>query len=278
MPNNPLNSKMMPLTSIKSGDLFEVLPDVAGLTVKIVNVCFVGQPGSNDWVLIDAGMPNSKELIVEAAASRFGDNARPNAILLTHGHFDHVGSAIELAAYWEVPVYAHALELPYLIGQKHYPYPDTKVEGGILAKLSGLFPNTPIDLRPDLHSLPEDGSVPGLPDWRWIATPGHTEGHVSFFRDSDRAMIAGDAFVTVRQDELYQVLTQHQQLSGPPRYFTPDWDAARDAVRRLAELKPRAVITGHGRPMEGDTLAHELAILAQDFDHIARPSHGKSVR
>ena len=275
MPNNPLNSKMMPLTSIKSGDLFEVRPDVAGLTVKIVNVCFVGHPGSSDWVLIDAGMPNSKELIAEVAVSRFGENARPKAILLTHGHFDHVGSAIELAEYWDVPVYAHPLEMPYLTGEKYYPYPDTQVEGGLLAKLSGLFPNTPIDLRPRIHSLSDDGSVPGMPDWRWIATPGHTQGHVSFFRDSDRAMIVGDAFVTVRQDELYQVLTQHQELSGPPRYFTPDWDAARDSVQRLAELNPRVVLTGHGRPMEGEALGRDLAALARDFDHIARPSHGK---
>ena len=277
MPHNPLNSKILPMTSIKSGHLFEILPDVAGLTVKIVNVCFVGHPASSDWVLIDAGMPNNKEIIAEAAAARFGVNSRPSAILLTHGHFDHVGSAVELAEHWDVPVYAHTLELPYLTGEQHYPYPDTKVEGGILAKLSGLFPNTPVDLRPRIHSLPDDGSVPGMPDWQWIATPGHTPGHVSFFRDSDRAMIVGDAFVTVRQDVLYQVLTQHQELSGPPRYFTTDWDAARESVQRLSTLNPSAVITGHGRPMEGEGLGRDLAALARYFDHIARPTYGKSV-
>jgi glyoxylase-like metal-dependent hydrolase (beta-lactamase superfamily II) len=41
--------------------------------------------------------------------------------VLTHGHFDHVGSVIELADYWNVPVYAHKLELPYLVGQMDYP-------------------------------------------------------------------------------------------------------------------------------------------------------------
>ncbi|RBI69175.1 MBL fold metallo-hydrolase [Vreelandella sulfidaeris] len=277
MPHNPHHHKVMPMTSMKSGDLFEVLPDVVGLTVKIVNVCFVGLPKSGDWVLVDAGMPKSKNLIAEAAASRFGENSRPKAIILTHGHFDHVGSVVELAEHWDVPVYAHALEMPYLTGEKDYPYPDTQVEGGLIAKLSSLFPNTPVDLRPRIQTLPEDGSVPGMPGWRWIATPGHTPGHVSFFRDSDRAMIVGDAFVTVRQDELYQVLTQHEELSGPPRYFTPDWDAARDSVQRLAALKPSVVLTGHGRPMAGEALNRDLETLARDFDHIARPSHGKSV-
>jgi len=278
MPHNPLHNKAMPMTSIKSGDLFEVLPDVAGLTVKIVNVCFVGQPNSRDWVLVDAGMPKSKDMIAKAAASRFGEGAPPKAILLTHGHFDHIGSAVELAEHWDVPVFAHSLELPYLMGMKNYPEPDTKVEGGMIANLSGFFPNTPVDLRPRIKALPEDGSLPGMPGWRWVATPGHTQGHVSFFRDSDRAMIVGDAFVTVRQDELYQVLTQHKELSGPPRYFTPDWDAARDSVQRLADLKPSVVLTGHGQPMEGEDLERDLAALAWDFDHIARPSHGKSVQ
>lgn len=277
MPHNPHHHKAMPMTSMKSGDLFEVLPDVVGLTVKIVNVCFVGLPKSGDWVLVDAGMPKSKNLIAEAAASRFGESSRPKAIILTHGHFDHVGSVVELAEHWDVPVYAHALEMPYLTGEKGYPYPDAQVEGGLIAKLSSLFPNTPVDLRPRIHTLPEDGSVPGMSGWRWIATPGHTPGHVSFFRDLDRAMIVGDAFVTVRQDELYQVLTQHEELNGPPRYFTPDWDAARDSVQRLAALKPSVVLTGHGRPMAGETLNRDLETLARDFDHIARPSHGKSV-
>ncbi|MFD2438802.1 MBL fold metallo-hydrolase [Modicisalibacter luteus] len=129
MADNPLRHKAMPMTSIKSGDLFEVLPDVAGLTVKIVNVYFVGHPESGDWVLVDAGMPNSQDKIIDAAIQRFGKDAKPKAILLTHGHFDHVGSAVELVEHWGVPIYVHPDEMPYLTGEAHYPYPDTQVEG-----------------------------------------------------------------------------------------------------------------------------------------------------
>lgn len=277
MAHNPLHDKHMPMTSIKSGSAFALLADVEGLTVQIVNVYFVGHPDDRDWVLIDAGMPNSEKDIRRAAEARFGDGARPAAIVLTHGHFDHVGSAVELAEHWQVPVYAHVQELPYLTGQEAYPYPDSEVEGVLVAKLSRFFPNDPVDLRPHIHPLPDDGSVPAMPGWRWVHTPGHTPGHVSFFRDEDRSMIVGDAFVTVRQDELYQVLTQHQELSGPPRYFTPDWEAARESVRRLAALEPSVAMTGHGIPMSGEALATGLDDLARRFDEIARPAHGKSV-
>ncbi|OLO27054.1 hypothetical protein BTR23_21210 [Alkalihalophilus pseudofirmus] len=57
--------------------------------------------------------------------------------------------------------------------------------------------------------------------FRWIHSPGHTPGHVSLFRDADRTLIVGDAFVTIKQESLYSVITQEQQISGPPRYFTP---------------------------------------------------------
>ncbi|MEC9482637.1 MAG: MBL fold metallo-hydrolase, partial [Halomonas sp.] len=162
MPYNPFRHAVMPMTSVTSGDSFEVLPDVAGLTVQIVNVYFVGEPGHDDWVLVDAGMPHARDIIASAAQQRFGDVSRPSAIVLTHGHFDHVGSVVELADYWDVPVYAHPRELPYLTGERHYPDPDTRAEGGLLAKLSGVFPTTPVDLRPRIQPLPEDGSVPGM--------------------------------------------------------------------------------------------------------------------
>jgi glyoxylase-like metal-dependent hydrolase (beta-lactamase superfamily II) len=113
--------------------------------------------------------------------------------------------------------------------------------------------------------------------WRWIHTPGHAPGHVSFFRESDRALIAGDAFVTCRQDVLYKVLIQQLEINGPPRYFTPDWQAAWDSVRALDALNPAMAITGHGRPVKGATLTDGLRDLAARFDEIAIPEHGRYV-
>lgn len=228
-------------------------------------------------VLVDAGMPGSADSIISAAERRYGIGSKPKCIVLTHGHFDHVGAIIELIRHWRVPVYAHPLELPYLTGKQSYPEPDPTVDGGLVAKMSPIFPIRPIRLGEYIHALPENGSIPQLPDWEWMHTPGHTPGHVSLFRGKDRILIAGDAFVTVKQESLYKVFTQEEEISGPPKYLTTDWALAHDSVRKLAALKPYAVITGHGKPMAGTLLAEQLAFLSEKFEWVAIPKHGKYV-
>lgn len=269
--------KYIPATSIASGVGTEVLPDLFCYTVQIVNICTVGNSKSDEFVLIDAGMPKSADEIISVTEERFGTNSRPKAIILTHGHFDHVGAVIELINHWNVPVYAHPLEMPFLTGQKSYPDPDSTVEGGMVAKLSPLFPNEPVDLGKNIHMLPLDGTVPHMPDFRWIHTPGHTPGHISLFREKDRALIVGDAFVTVKQEYLYKVLTQEQEISGPPRYLTTDWQTAKESVMKLEALKPTVAITGHGMPMSGDLLTTSLKSLVNEFDQLAVPDYGKYV-
>lgn len=270
--------KYIPATTVGSGHGVEVLPDLYCHTLQIVNICFVGDPTAQEFVLVDAGMPGSAKEIISVAEARYGAGCRPKAILLTHGHFDHVGAVIELVEHWNVPVYAHEWEIPYLTGQKSYPEPDPTVEGGMVAKMSALFPNEPIRLGNHVQPLPPDGSVPHLADFRWIHTPGHTPGHVSLFRDEDRALIAADAFVTVRQDALYKVLTQEVEISGPPRYLTTDWAAAWESVRKLAALQPAVAVTGHGRPVSGQVLTDGLLQLANEFDRVAIPDYGKYVK
>jgi glyoxylase-like metal-dependent hydrolase (beta-lactamase superfamily II) len=269
--------KFIPATSIASGMGIEVMPDVYSYTIQIVNICFVGNPDSNEYVLVDAGMPESADEIIRVAEERFGSGSRPKAIILTHGHFDHVGAIVELVKHWQVPVYAHEMEFPFLTGQQSYPEPDPTVEGGMVAKMSPMFPNEPINLGNQVEKLPSDGSVPFLNGFRWIHTPGHSPGHVSFFRDSDRMLIAGDAFINVKQDSLYKVLTQEQEVNGPPRYLTTDWQAAKDSVKRLANLNPAVAVVGHGAPVGGETLSSGLQRLVNNFDQLATPDYGKYV-
>jgi glyoxylase-like metal-dependent hydrolase (beta-lactamase superfamily II) len=256
-----------------------ITDDVAYQRHVLVNVVFVGEPGAGDrgWVLVDAGVMGSKRAIEAAARARFGEGARPSAIVQTHGHFDHVGVLEDLAAQWEVPVYAHALERPYLDGSAAYPTPDPSVGGGLLGRLSPLFPTQPVDVSKNLKDLPEDGTVPPLPGWRWIHTPGHAPGHISLWREADRTLIVGDAFVTTAQESAYAVAVQEPELHGPPMYLTIDWDAARKSVRTLAALDPERVITGHGRPLQGPEMRRALKALADDFDRVAVPKHGRFV-
>jgi glyoxylase-like metal-dependent hydrolase (beta-lactamase superfamily II) len=174
-------------------------------------------------------------------------------------------------------VYVHELELPYVTGRSSYPPPDPTVGGGAMAALSWAYPRGPIDLGERARLLPADGSVPGMPGWRWIHTPGHTAGHVALFRDADRTLIAGDAFVTTKQESATAVMSQRPGVHGPPAYFTPDWGSAARSVQALAALEPEIAATGHGVPLRGPEMRTELHRLATEFRALAMPESGRYV-
>lgn len=252
-------------------------PDVVRVRLPLSNAFLLGTPGQ-PWVLLDAGSPFDAGMIVRAAEARFGPGARPQAIVLTHGHLDHIGSLWILRRRWEnVSIYAHALELPYLTGESAYPPPDPTV-GGSMSALSPLLLPGPFDFRPQIHALAELGDLPALRGWTVVETPGHSPGHISLWRERDRLLIAGDAFVTTVQESALAALSlRPRTVHRPPAYYTPDWDAARTSVRRLAALQPALAVTGHGDPMDGAILLGELARLAATFDEQARPAHGRYV-
>ena len=89
------------------GALNEIAPGVWYLPIVMANVYFLGEK-NGPWVLVDAGVRGGGWRIKQAAMETFGQ--APECIILTHGHFDHVGGLPQLAQEWNVPVYAHALE------------------------------------------------------------------------------------------------------------------------------------------------------------------------
>jgi glyoxylase-like metal-dependent hydrolase (beta-lactamase superfamily II) len=267
------DNHFIPMTSSSSYDDGVISGDVYYYTNQIVNIAMVGKPGES-WFLVDAGMPASGKEILKVAKERFGER-KPDFILHTHGHFDHVGGLVELLEKWQVPVYAHLAEFPFLNGTQDYPEPDDTVEGGLLAKISSLYPHKATNIAPYLKVLPENQTLPGFEDWRWKHTPGHSPGHISIFRAIDRVLISGDAVVTVRQDSLYKVLFQIKEVNGPPRYLTTDWDAAHQSVKTLASLDPEFLLTGHGQVMEGEEMRLQLKDLAENFQEKAVPKHGR---
>lgn len=254
---------------------FTVAPGVWGLRDIFVNVYIIHNAIDKKWVLVDTGLKRSAAKITELADNFFWPDSKPAAIILTHGHFDHVGSVAQLAREWDVPVYAHLMELPYLTGLSPYPPADPWAGGGLMSVVSPVFPAGPINISEYIKVLPEDGTIPHMPEWRYIHTPGHSPGHISLYRKRDKVLIAGDAFVTTQQESAFSVMMQTRKLNGPPRYFTCDWEAAAKSVQELAALEPEVVATGHGQPMSGEQMRKMLHKLADNFRELAVPSHGR---
>jgi len=267
-------------TQIKKGkiDLFVVAQGVWGMKDAFVNIYIINNPAENNWWLVDTGFRWSGSKIKGMAELLFGGGSRPAAIILTHGHFDHVGSVKKLSAEWDIPVYAHHLEIPYLTGISAYPPTDPAAGGGILSDLSFLYPKGPINITDRVVPLPPGGRIPGLPEWRYIHTPGHAPGHISLFRNSDRVLIAGDALVTTKSESAIATIFQFKKLSGPPKYFTSDWLSAASSVQQIADLEPEIIVSGHGRPMRGETMRKSLHNLVRDFQKNSVPTTGRYTR
>lgn len=224
------------------------------------------EPG---WTLIDAGWAGDGPRIQAAVASVI-EQRKPARILLTHVHPDHQGDARTLAASWECPVWVSPAELPIALRDfdamratampldQWLILPMMRAMGR--KRREKVFAaNT---LAPVVQEFDPVGPVPGLPDWICVPTPGHTAGHVSFFRPTDRVLISGDALVTTRIDTIANLLAHRSGLSGPPWYTTWDSAAARESITKLAALEPNVVAGGHGRPLAGSRTPEAVAAFA----------------
>jgi glyoxylase-like metal-dependent hydrolase (beta-lactamase superfamily II) len=258
-----------------TSQMFSVAPGVWGRKDVFVNFYMIQDQTTGSWALVDAGLKWSASKIKRMADELFGEGSQPSAIILTHGHFDHVGALSTLIEEWNVPVYAHSLEVPYVTGQSSYPPPDPTVGGGLMAAMSWMYPKGPINVKDYIRTLPGDNSIPGLKDWKYIHTPGHSPGHISLFRETDRVLIAGDAFVTTKAESAMYALSGMKHLSGPPRYFTCNWASAELSVIKLAALDPEVAATGHGVTMRGEELRGGLNNLSTHFKAVALPEEGR---
>ena len=258
-----------------TSQMFSVAPGVWGRKDVFVNFFMIQDQTTGAWALVDAGLKWSASKIKNMAGELFGEGVRPACIILTHGHFDHVGALNTLIEEWNVPVYAHSLEVPYLTGQSSYPPPDPTVGGGMMSAMSWMYPKGPINIKEYVRALPNDNSIPGLNEWKYILTPGHSPGHISLFRESDRVLIAGDAFVTTKAESAIYALSGMKHLSGPPKYFTCNWASAELSVIKLAALDPEVAATGHGVTMRGEELRGALKNLSQHFKTAALPAEGR---
>ena len=181
-------------------------------------------------VLIDAGARQSRRAILRRLRGR-----QVSAHALTHAHPDHQGSSHAVCEALGIPFWvperdADAAENPDLIRQRQPSHPVARF---YLKIFTG--PGHPVDRK--LH---EGDEVAGF---KVLDTPGHSAGHVVFWRESDRVLIVGDVLTNMDQ------LTTIPGLHEPKPYLTPDPVENRRSARRLAALEPKLVLFGHGPPL-----------------------------
>ena len=181
-------------------------------------------------VLIDAGARFDTKPILSQLEGR-----ALSAHALTHAHPDHQGASKAVCERFGVPYWvpakdAEAAERPELIRERQ---PDKLINKVFFRAMAG--PGHKVD-----RTIGEGDEVAGF---QVLDTPGHSAGHVSFWRESDRVLILGDVLNNV------DVITGIPGLNDPKSYFTPDPVENRRSARRLAELEPSLVLFGHGAPL-----------------------------
>ena len=181
-------------------------------------------------VLVDAGGRRHGDRIMRAL-----DGRRLSAHVITHAHPDHQGASHAICSQLSIPFWVgegdvDAAEKPALIRERQPSHPIARLMDTIFTG-----PGHPVD-----RALREGDEVAGF---RVIDAPGHSQGHIALFRESDRVLILGDVLNSADS------LTGVRGLRLPKDFFTPDPQRNRESARRLGELEPSVVAFGHGPPV-----------------------------
>ncbi|MCR6112593.1 MBL fold metallo-hydrolase [Bacillus sp. A301a_S52] len=173
---------------------------------------------NNGVYIVDTGMPFMSNRIIKEA-EKLGEL---KAILLTHGHSDHVGGLKKILNKHNLPVYSHVMDIKHMEGREPFPGRKKKehlVEPGIVKPLKQN----------------EDGTLEAIENLVPYHTPGHSPGHVSYYHTLDRVLIGGDLFTS-----------KGDKLKPPIKMFTADMSQAIESGKIVKELRPEVVSICHG--------------------------------
>jgi len=210
--------------------------------------CFLLKEGK-EFTLIDSNLPGSAKAILSAAASLGSSITR---ILLTHAHFDHVGSLDALAGGLpHAEISMSAREARFLRG-------DFSLDPGETGKPLFGFKRARTQIKRYLNDGDQAGSL------HVVSCAGHTPGHVAFLDVRDNSLIAGDSFITQKGVIAAGVYSFFFPM---PAWFS--WNCALAAISaaKLSALKPSLLAVGHGPCVSSPSAAMERAV------HLAFQQH-----
>ena len=220
--------------------LAEDVHQLKGRPKNTINVYLVGD------VLIDAATRQAEQRIMRQIAGR-----TVAAHALTHVHPDHQGSSHSICEQLGIPLWCGQADVPAM-----------EVPGSVIARAAPRIVKSLQERfwvgppHPVARALSEGDEVAGF---TVLETPGHTPGHLSFWRERDRVLIAGDVLVNMNP------ITGITGLHEPLAFATPDPVRNRASARRLAELRPALTCFGHGPPLrDPGKLAELVAGLPAD--------------
>jgi hydroxyacylglutathione hydrolase len=194
-----------------------------GFPPYAINVYLMGD------VLIDAATRHAGRRILRQL-----DGRTVTAHALTHAHPDHQGASKEVCEKLGIPLWCHHADADAmeqgLIAERQPKHLINRVIGRTM-----LGPPHPVARRI------EEGDV--IAGFEVLHVPGHSAGHVAYWRESDRALVLGDVLTNI------DTITGFPGLHEPKTFFTPDPARNRESARRLAALEPELVCFGHGKPL-----------------------------
>jgi hydroxyacylglutathione hydrolase len=218
--------------------LAEGLYMLRGFPPNTINVYLAGD------VLIDAATRQGEKRIMRQIAGH-----TVNAHALTHAHADHQGSSHAICERMHIPLWCGREDVAAMESGVKLPASAPRIVRWFEESFWAGPPH------PVTRVLSEGDEVAGF---TVLEVPGHSPGHVAYWRERDRVLILGDVLNNMN------VRTGIPGLHEPPDFFTPDPPRNRESARKLAALQPALVCFGHGAPLR-DT--HKLTEFVATLAH-----------